>query len=123
MNDDSTPDGIRVRSRAIGRVYPDDDTVITVEHVYEPDGTSVCDDCGRPAHDPGMVGLVISSLDDEDGEPDAVPVLMSAEDALTLANRLTRAASLVLESEEGLPDIERDMARYAPAEGKVPGSE
>jgi len=34
-----------------------------------------------------------------------------------LANRLTRAASLVLESEEAVPDIEREAARFAPAEG------
>jgi len=120
MNDDSTPDGIRVRSRTIGRVYPaDEDTVIIVDHVYEPEPGLVCEHCGKQGHDPGMVGLVISSLDDEDGEPDSIPVLMSAEDALLLANRLQRAANLVLESEEGLPDIERDMARFAPVEGKA----
>ena len=119
MNDDN-PDGIRIRSRTVGRVYPaHDDTVIVVEHVYAPEGAEACDDCGKPAHDPGMVGLVISSDDegDEEEEPDFRSVLMTAEDALLLANRLQRAASLVLESEEGLPDIEREAARFTPAEG------
>lgn len=119
MND-SSPDGITIRSRTIGRVYPaDDDTVIVVEHVYEPEPGMTCEHCGKQGHDPGLVGLVISSLDDEDGEPDATSVLMTAEDALLLANRLQRAASLVLESEEGLPDIEREAARFAPVEGKA----
>jgi hypothetical protein len=116
---DSTPDGIRVRSRVIGRVYPDDDTVIVIDHVYEPEGGPPCEHCGGQSHDPGMVGLVVSSLleDDDDGEPDPVSVLMTAETALLVANRLTRAANLVLESEESLPDIEREAARFAPVEG------
>jgi hypothetical protein len=40
--------------------------------------------------------------------------LMSAEQALMLANRLTRAANLVLESEEDVPDVEREAARFGP---------
>lgn len=116
---DSTPDGITIRSRTIGRIYPaDDDTVVIVEHVYQPEDGSVCGDCGKPSHDPGLVGLVIGS-EDEDGEPDGASVLMSAEDALVLAGRLTRAANLVLESDESLPDIEREAARFAPVEGKA----
>jgi hypothetical protein len=118
---DGNPDAIKIRSRTVGRVYPaDDDTVIVVEHVYAPEGAVACEDCGKPSHDPGMVGLVISS-DDEDGDGDGfTSVLMDAEDALLLANRLTRAASLVLESQEDNPDIEREAARFTAAERGAP---
>lgn len=111
---DSEPGGIRLRTRTIGRIHPDEDTVIVVEHVYEPEGAALCEHCGEHAHDPGMVGLVIGS-EDEDGPPNAASVLLTAEDALVLANRLTRAASLVLESAEDIPDIEREAAKFAPA--------
>jgi hypothetical protein len=47
-------------------------------------------------------------------------VLLSAEEALTLANRLVRVANLILESEEDRPDIERDMARFAAAAEEAP---
>jgi len=117
------PEGIQLRSRTIGHLHVEDDTVIAVEHVYIPEGAVSCDDCGAPAHDPGMVGLVVSR---EDGEDDAGPlvtsVLMTAEDALVLANRLQRAASLILESAEDNPDIEREAARFAPAEGPAGGA-
>ncbi|HEY2088257.1 MAG TPA: hypothetical protein VGH54_19850 [Mycobacterium sp.] len=114
---DSEPDGITLRTRTLGHVHTDDDTVVVVEHVYEPEGAAPCGDCGGPAHDPGMVGLVISG-EREDGTLDVpVSALLTAEDALVLANRLQRAASLVLESGEDCPDIEREAARFAPPEG------
>ena len=50
-----------------------------------------------------MVGLIVT-------EGNAI---LTAEQALVLANRLTRAASLILESEEDTPDIEREAARFA----------
>jgi hypothetical protein len=115
---DTEPGGITLRTRTIGCVHPDEDTTIVVEHVYEPEGASACEDCGHPAHDPGMVGLVVSS-EDEDGTANVTSVLLMAEDALMLANRLQRAASLVLESAEGTPDIEREAARFSAAEGSV----
>lgn len=118
---DSEPDGVRLRTRTLGCIHPDEDTVIVVEHVYEPDGASSCEHCGDPAHDPGMVGLVIST-EDGDGTVQTSSVLMAAEDALVLANRLSRAASAVLESAEGPPDIERDIARFAAAEGPPGGA-
>jgi hypothetical protein len=80
-------------------------TELTVDHVYLPEGMAgqCChEDCLNPAHDPGLVGL---GLDDK-------AALLTAEEALTLANRLTRAANLIFESEEDRPDIERDMARF-----------
>jgi hypothetical protein len=113
---DNEPGGIRIRSRILGCVHPDEDTVIIVEHVYEPEGASTCEHCGDAAHDPGMVGLVINS-EDGDGTPSVSSVLLTAEDALVLANRLQRGASLVLESAEDNPDIEREAAKFAPGEG------
>ena len=94
----------------------DDGTMIFVDHVYIPDGAVKCD-CGAPAHDPGMVALLMT--DDEHG---AVSAVLEPEVALVLANRLTRAASLALESREQPPDVEREAARLAPrgVPGEVP---
>lgn len=95
----------------------DQDTCVGVDHVYLPEGQAgpCCHDgCGNPAHDPGMVGLALG------GEL----ALLTAEEALVVANRLTRAASLVLEAEEDTPDIEREAARYAaPALSVVPAGD
>ena len=101
------PEHTELRTRTIAHLHPEvcDDTFIVVEHVYEPDGVDTCH-CGDPTHDPGMVGLVIAH-----GE-EATSVMLLAEEALVLANRLTRAATLVLESMEDNPDIEREAARF-----------
>ena len=104
---------IPLRMRVIGSVYPSDDVAITVEHVYAP-GAAPCGGCGQHAHDPGIVGLAIDR-----GEEQPVLVSLAAEDALLLANRLTRAANVVLELGEDTPDIEREAARFAP-EGSQP---
>jgi hypothetical protein len=104
------PEAIPLRTRTLHTMILDDDaeTLITVEHVYLPEGAAgPCRDCGKPAHDPGMVGLAVG-----DGL-----ALLDAEQALVLANRITKAAELVLQSEEDVPDIEREAARFgAPAE-------
>jgi hypothetical protein len=97
-----------VLSRNILHLHPDDDddeTLILIDHVYEREGATACE-CGGPSHDPGMVWL---SIADEDGDGSA---FLTAEQALLVANRLTRAASLVLESGEDVPDVEREAARY-----------
>jgi len=106
-NDRNHEDG-GLRIRTIGRVFPGpcDDAMVIVEHVYEPDGVDACD-CGAPTHDPGVVGLLVGH-----GE-DSAAVTLFAEEALELANRLTRAASLVLESQEDCADMEREAARLA----------
>ena len=89
----------------------DDGTLIAVDHLYLPDGSFACSDCGAPGHDPGMVGLIV-------GEGSA---LLEPELALIVANRLTRAANLILESREEPPDIEREAHRFgAPVE--LPGA-
>jgi len=104
------PEDIPLRTRTIAHLHLDDgETTIAIEHVYAPDGAFACDDCGKAGHDPGMVGLLMS---DEEGLVDG---LLTAEQALMLANRLTRAASLILESGEDVPDVEREAARFTPA--------
>jgi len=108
---ESHPEHVHSRTRNIWHTILDDSdndedgTFIAVDHLYLPDGSFTCDDRGRPGHDPGMVGLIV-------GDSSA---LLDAELALTLADRLTRAAHLVLESQEEPADIERDVARFAAA--------
>jgi hypothetical protein len=105
------PEATPLRSRTIAHIHLDDGhTTAVVEHVYAPEGAMKCSEegCDGGAHDPGMVGLLLA-----DGG-DVVSGLMSPEDALLLANRLTRAANLVLESEEDVPDVEREAARFGP---------
>lgn len=110
---ESEPEGIRMRTRTLGRVYPDEGTMVVVEHVFEPEGAGTCEDCGNPSHDPGMVALVVRRHADGDGdEGEFASVLLTAEDALVLANRLARGASLVLESGEETPDLEREAAKF-----------
>lgn len=104
---------VPARRRTIGRLYPGDGrSFVVVDHVFAPEGVLFCGECGDPAHDPGMVGLLL----DEDADDEEVPpaeVLLTYEEALVLANRLQRAAALVLESGEERPDIEREAARFA----------
>jgi len=110
MSDNNTyGEGVPLHTRTIGTVSSRcGGELIVVEHVFAPDGAFACEDCGGPGHDPGMVGLTMSG----DGDQFA-GTLLSAEEALVLANRLTRAASLILESEEEPPDIEREAARFS----------
>jgi hypothetical protein len=100
-----------MRSRGVIQMFTEvDDTMITVEHVYLPEGASgECSEehCCNLAHDPGAVGLILTE------DEATVSALLTAGEALMLANRLQRAASLVLESEEQVPDIEREAARFA----------
>lgn len=101
--------GIPMRTRTIGVVFGDcGGDRIAVEHVFAPEGAFECDDCGAPGHDPGMVGLGIDGDDRQQAY-----AMLSPEEALLIANRLTRAAELVLESAEDVPDVEREAARFA----------
>lgn len=103
---------VQLRTRTIGMIWPEADAEpgihIAVDHVYLPEGSFPCGDCGEPGHDPGLVGLAIHG-----GEDSAKSALLTPEEALTLANRLQRAASLVYESMEDSADIEREAARFA----------
>lgn len=103
-NDESS----QLRARTLHTLYADDGSEITVEHVYLPEGAAGrCEECGGPAHDPGHVGLVI-----DDG---MATCLLTPEEALVLANRLARAANLILESSEEPADVEREIARLGAA--------
>lgn len=99
-----------IRSRTLYfMICDDEETEVSVEHVYLPEGEAgTCDHCGQPAHDPGLVGLNV-------GEDLA---LLTAEQALVLANRLVKAAELILESDEDLPDVEREAARFGGTSGQ-----
>jgi hypothetical protein len=109
------PEAVELRTRTILNMRVCDDTFVVVDHVYEPDGVATCDDCGEPAHDPGMVGLMMSDGDD------VVSALMDPGRALMIAERLQRAASLVMESGEDVADVEREAARYAMPLRRAPG--
>jgi hypothetical protein len=102
-------EGLPLRARTIGVVFGDcGGDRIAIEHVFAPEGAFECDDCGEPGHDPGMVGLGVSGDDRQNAY-----AMLSPEEALLIANRLTRAAGLVLESMEDVPDVEREAARFA----------
>ena len=113
-------EAIPLHARTILTMHPEaDGSEITVDHIYAPEGAFACGDCGGPGHDPGMVGLMVNGDNDQN-----VGVVLTAEEALVLANRLQRAASLVLESQEDTPDIEREAARFsAPPERPMPHPE
>ena len=82
--------------------------MIWIDHVFTM-GTS-------PDDDPGYVGITVT--EDDTAELDRVRLgakatcLLSAEEALLLADRLQRAAHLVLENDEDLPDPEREYRRH-----------
>jgi hypothetical protein len=84
---------------------------VQVGHVY-PAGTVPCPDCGEACESAGCVSLDVLA----DG-----PALLAPEEALLIANRLTRAANLVLETMEGPPDIDREAARLGRT-GQEPSS-
>lgn len=107
------PEGAPLRSRTVGCICAGDDTHILVEHVYEPEGSFKCehDGCGRPAHDPGFVGMVVSDKDD------SISVILDTETTLALINRLARTVNLIYESDEDPPDIEREAARFSAGAG------
>lgn len=108
-NDEALP---APRRRTLGVIHAEGcGALIAVDHLYAPEGAFSCEHCGEPGHDPGMVSLFV----DEDTEDDSAPMataLLTAGEALTLANRLQRAASLILESGEDRPDVEREAARF-----------
>jgi len=86
------------RIRIVGSVPVDDDTMIWVDHVFAT-GAS-------PHDDPGYVGLTVTEDDTR------ATCLLTAQEALLLADRLQRAAHLVLETDEDLPDPEREYRRH-----------
>ena len=95
-----------LRSRLVGYVDIADGEVF-VNHVYG---------SGLHEHDPGIVGLTVRIDDTDavriDGTEAVIGIIaITAENALLLANRLTRAAGLVLETDEQPADLDREVAR------------
>jgi hypothetical protein len=101
----------RARIRIVGSVPVDDGgTTIWIDHVFTM-GMSPDED-----PDEGHVGLTIAG----DGTAGinrlhlvvTSACLLTAKEALLLADRLQRAAHLVLEAGEDLPDPEREYRRH-----------
>ncbi|MGE5287798.1 MAG: hypothetical protein ACM3ML_11445 [Micromonosporaceae bacterium] len=98
------------RFRIVGSVQVEDDTTIWIDHVFtigtSPDGDP----------DKGYVGLTITGDDAVDADNLRLVAksacLLTAEEALLLADRLQRAAQFVLETDEDLPDPEREYRRH-----------
>ncbi len=83
-------------------------TEIVVDHV----STRGTCECGHL--DSGCVGLSIREKEAE------IQILLTPEDALLLANRITRSANLVLETHEDLADPEREYKRHTQREKDEP---
>ena len=92
-------------------------TLVAVEHVYDND---VCSACGTLST--GFVGIKIRNEPDDKPEPEdergderdgekCASALLDAGEALLLADRITRAAHLVLETTEEPADFEREGER------------
>ncbi len=96
------------RIRIVGSVPVEDDTMIWIDHVFTI-GAS-------PEDDPGYVGLTVTADDAAEADDFRLVAkstcLLTAEEALLLADRLQRAAHLVLENNEDLPDPEREYRRH-----------
>jgi hypothetical protein len=85
--------------RTVGGITADNIS-IQVDHVY------TMETCEHGHPEPGLVGLAVFKDDDR------LSVLLSPDDALIIANRLQRAANLVMEAGEDLPNPEREYRRH-----------
>lgn len=106
MTDDHPGDS-KLRFRVTGTIEVHDDCHITVEHVY---GNTTCPEHGSLT-DSGLVGIAVN--DETPGEEQFALVHLDAADALLLADRIVRAAHLVLELGEQLPDPQREYLRHS----------
>jgi hypothetical protein len=98
--------GHELHARNIGRVFTADDDEIAVDHLYDHD-SEPCPNCGGKCITAGLVGLVLNTES----------AMLTPDEALLLADRLKRAADLVLETLEDPPDLEREAARFGMPEG------
>jgi hypothetical protein len=106
MSDDHDHDG-KLRTRTVGYIEAGEDIHVAVEHVYD---NETCPEHGSLT-DSGLVGVAIH--DETPGGEQYASVLLTAADALLLADRITRAAHLALELLEDLPDVEREYLRHS----------
>jgi hypothetical protein len=108
---DQHPEALPFRTRTVYLTESEvNGTEIRIDHVYAPDGVLPCEECGGPARDPGLVGIFMTGTDGQD-----VAALLGPGEAALLALRIQRAVNLIMESDEDLPDIEREAARFAMA--------
>jgi hypothetical protein len=120
QHEDHGCDHVHARTRTIGVIHGEDCRVI-IEHVYLPDGSFTCDECGKPGHDPGFVRLVIVQDGEEDGKPFVAVADLEPDEGLAVINRVQRAVNLVYESAEDSPDFEREAGKLEIVrEGKEP---
>lgn len=90
------------RSRNLTELSTTDGSEISVDHLYvAADDLEPCPNCGGACVSAGLIGLSV----------DASAAVLSPEEALLLINRLQRAVSLVLETLEDPPDMDREAAR------------
>jgi hypothetical protein len=102
-----------IRIRTIGQITSGEESrtkapwAVQIDHIYFSGA------CGHGPVDPGSVGLAVASAaeDDSAADPEPVSAIMSPEQALLVADRLTRAAQLVLAAQEEPDDAERELLR------------
>lgn len=93
-----------IKARQVGGVVTEQGEFIEITHLYT---NGVCPEHGHLSN-PGMVGIAL----DGDNNEGAHYYVLDPATALILANRLTRAANLVLETVEEVPDVEREYIRH-----------
>lgn len=108
-----------LKVRQVGFIHADNEATIAVEHVYDND--ICCPRCGTLST--GFVGIRIYNPKDQDDHGDergdehdgekCASACLSAKGALLLADRITRAAHLALETLEEPADIEREIIRHS----------
>ncbi len=105
MTSENRPEMASFSTRVLLTMPLDDDdndeSILIVDYTYFSESSSsegICEHCGKLAHDLNLVGITLN------GES----TLLTAAQALVVANRLQRGAAMVLESEEDLP-AEREV--------------
>jgi hypothetical protein len=97
----------KLKFRTIGFIEAGEHTHVAVDHVYD---NETCAEHGNLLSG-GMVGIAIH--DETPGDEESASVLLGPAEALMLADRITRAAHLVLELSEDLPDPQREYLRHS----------
>ena len=106
MTDDHEHD-TGLKFRTVGYIPAGEDTHVAVEHVYS---NETCPEHGGLING-GMIGVAIHG--EIPGEEEYASVLLGPAEALLLADRITRAAHLVLQLGEDLPDPQREYLRHS----------
>lgn len=94
--DHEHPDG-ELKFRNVAVISVANTAYVAVDYIY--------DDTASEA----FVGILVD--DETPGEEEKASMLLDPEQALLLADRITRAAHLALETEEDAPDLAREYRR------------